>query len=74
MKKQQGNTLLIIVIVVILVAIFVLVFNKNQRPGDQTTSIQDTVGLDSASKDLDNTDLNQIDTAQNQINSDTSNF
>lgn len=72
-QKGFSLALILIIIVSVLGALFLLV-KKGIIP-QQTANvptIQNTSGLDSASKDLDNTNLNQIDPGLTQLNSDTS--
>lgn len=77
MKPNEGKGLILILLIVLLV---VLGFWWLMKAGykvpypKQTAGIQNTSDLDAAAKDLDNTDMNQIDTGLNQLNSDASAF
>ncbi len=78
-QNKNGNSILLIAILalIVLVAVGLLLSSQNQTIPQQTASvpaIQNTSDLDRASKDLDNANLNQIDTTQSQINADSSNF
>ncbi len=73
-QKTGNSSIVVLSIAVAAIIVFALWLNSKNQISAPTSSIQSTTGLDAAAKDLDNTDLNQIDTTQNQINSDTSNF
>ncbi len=72
-SNQKGFSLVLIIIIVVLVLVALLLLMKKGIIPQQTANvIQSTSGLDSASKALDNTDLNQVDSGITQLNSDTS--
>lgn len=81
MKKQTGNTLIILVIIVLVALLGFWFFMKGSYKGLQQTpqkteapAVENKSDLDSASKDLDGTNLNQMDLELNLISSDSSSF
>jgi hypothetical protein len=78
MKNQKGNTLLVLVVIVALVvfAFWWLMKSGYKFPGQTAMApgIQNTSDLDSASKDLDGTNVNEMDPDMNQLSSDSSSF
>lgn len=78
MKKQQGNTLIWLVVVIIIVGLAVWYFTKSGYKLPNQTSeapkIMNVADLDSASKDLDNTNLNDMDSGINEVSQDSSSF
>lgn len=80
MKKETGNTLIALVLIIIVVVLAFWFFMKSgyklpsQTAQNTTPAIQDKSGLDSASKQLDGTDLNQMDSGLNQLSSDSASF
>lgn len=77
MKTQEGKGLILILLIVLLVVLGLWWLMRQGYIPKQTAlvpGIQNTSDLDTAAKDLDNTDMNQIDTGLNQLNSDTSAF
>ena len=86
-REQKGfiSTLLIITIgVVVVIIVLFLSTGKGNVPAPgktdtlQTTqnvpAIQDTSGLDTATSELDNTDLNAVDKELDQLDAETSTF
>lgn len=82
MKKETGNTLLILVVVV-LAALLGFWFYMNDgfktlksTPQESTMAppVENKSDLDSASKDMDETDLNQLNVELELISSDSSSF
>ncbi len=78
MKKQQGNVGLVLIIIVVLAFLSFWWLMKNGYKFPQQTAnvpgIQNTSDLDTASKDLDGTNLNDMDSGISQLNSDSSSF
>lgn len=76
---KKGNTMLILLLVLGLLLFAFLWFEKGgnfqkttmQEGGPEITNASD---LNSAGRELDNTDLNQMDAELNQLDSDTSTF
>ncbi len=77
-KNQQGKGLLLILIIVVLVILGLWWLMKQgyvpQAPIGENPAVQGVSDLDAASKDLDNTNLNQMDAGLNQLNSDAASF
>lgn len=80
MKKYQGNTVMWLIVIAVIALLAVWYFMKNglglpqpltQTPGTAITSKSD---LDTASKQLDNTDPNQLDAGINQVATDANSF
>ena len=80
MKKQKGNTLLIVLILAaaVLIGGYVLyqrgAMPSANQPEQQSNAIQNDSGLQSASNDLDSTNVDSMDTELNQTTQDASNF
>lgn len=82
MKKQTGNVLVALILVVIVVLLAFWYFMKSgytlpsQTAQNTVTTpvVQNKSDLDSASKQLDGTDLNQMDSGINQLGSDSASF
>jgi len=74
--------LVIVIVLVLVLAAFLYIMKYGQKlPGQITQNnvtpapaIQNTSDLDSATKQLDNTNLNQMDTGINQAGADSSSF
>ena len=74
MKNQKGNVGLVLIIVIVLA---VLGFWYLMKYGPRQTAqgpVMTTSDLDAASKDMDTTDLNQMDNGISQLRADTSSF
>lgn len=76
---KKGNTMLVLLLVLGLLLFAFLWFEKGGN--FQKTATQESVpeitsasGLNSAGKELDSTDLNQMDSELKQLDSDTSTF
>ncbi len=77
MKKEQGKGLvLLIIIVLVVLAFWWLVKSGYKLPGQTARgpAIKSTADLNAASKDLDNTNLNEMDAGINQLSADSSSF
>ncbi|HKB88741.1 MAG TPA: hypothetical protein VKC53_03775 [Patescibacteria group bacterium] len=78
MKNQKGNVAVIILIVVVLLGLWWLIksgYSLPQAPKQTAMqSIDNSRDLDTASKSLDGTNLNDVDTGLSGLNSDTSGF
>lgn len=75
MKKQQGNIVLILLAIAVFVFLGIWYFMKyGYNLPQQTAGIQNTRDLDMASKDLDSTNLNEMDSGTSQISADSSSF
>lgn len=89
MKYQKGQVWLIIVLILVLLAVgwYFLIYNKGAATGGiyQTTApvattnpspagYQNSKDLDTASSQLDGTNLNQMDSGINQVTQDSSSF
>ena len=82
MNKQKGNSLLIVIVVVALAVVAVVWFLKNNYKGlaertPQETSapaITNKAELNTASSDLDGTDVNSMDKELDQLNTDSLSF
>ena len=83
-KSQNSNMILVAVVVIIIIAGVLLVVKKAnntslKNPGNAQSlqndqPIQNSNDLNSASSDLDNTNIDGLDHEINQISSDTSGF
>lgn len=82
-KNQKGlSSTLLIIAVVAVIAVVGIIFLKKQsniglnKPIPQTgqSSIQNSSDLNSASADLDNTNIDGLDSELNQVSSDASNL
>lgn len=76
---KKGNTIFVLLLVLGLLLFAFLWFEKGGNLQKATTQentpeISSASGLNSASKDLDGTDLNQMDSELKQLESDTSAF
>lgn len=73
---SQGNTLIWLVVIVIVVGLAFWYFMQNGYKFPQQTAqgIMTTADLDTATRDLDGTNLNQMDTGISQISADSSSF
>ncbi len=74
-NNQKGFSLAqILILVILILGLLFLLMKKGiiPQPTTYVPTIQNTTGLDSASKELDNTNLNQVDSGITQLNSDTS--
>jgi len=74
--KQKGNIALTILIIAI-IAFALWWFSKNGYKLPQQTAetpIENTADLDEMAKELDTTDLNEMDSDLNQLSSDSSSF
>ncbi len=77
MKTQEGKGLILILLIVLLVVFGLWWLMKQGYIPKQTAGvpgIQTASDLDAAAKDLDNTNMNQIDTGLNQLSSEASTF
>lgn len=81
MKKQSGNVLVALILVAAVVVLALWFFMKSgyklpsqTAQNNAAPAIQNKSGLDSASKQLDGTDLNQMDSGLNQLSSDSASF
>lgn len=88
MTNQRGNLQLVIILVVLVVGLILGVYLVQQKTNllpkaapatpitqlDQTTSIKNDSDLMQASSDLDNENLNSIDSGLNENNSDATSF
>ena len=79
MKNERGNTVLVLIMIILLIVLAFWYFMKNgykvPNPiGKGTPTVQNASDLDTASAQLDNTDLNQMDPEMTQLSSDSSSF
>ncbi len=80
MKKQNGNTLIALILIVIVVLLAFWYFMKSgyklpqQTAQNNVPAVQNKSGLDAAAKDLDGTNLNQMNADLNQLSSDSASF
>ncbi len=78
MKKESGNIALIVLIIVLAIFVFGWLVKSGYYSAPQQTSqdnsIQNKDGLDTASKDLDDTNVNDVDVELNKLSVDTSAF
>ena len=77
MKKQQGNMLIwVIILIVIIVFALWYVMKYGYKLPQQTAQgpVMTTSDLDAASRDLDRTNLNQMDSGISQVSADSSSF
>ncbi|HET7098996.1 MAG TPA: hypothetical protein VFI61_02070 [Patescibacteria group bacterium] len=76
MKKQNGNVALIVLIIILVAFAFWWLMKAGYLPyaPKQTTqpTVQNTQDLDTASKDLDGTDVNEVDVQLGQLNTEAS--
>ena len=84
MKNQKGNTMLIVLVITAIVLVGGYLFYKggamslNNQPSSQvqqqSNAIQNDSGLMSASGDLDNTNVDSMDSQLNQNTTEASSF
>jgi|GEM_PF-5426953 len=77
-RYQKGNSFLVLIIIVVLIALAVwwAVKSGYKLPTQtaEVNTIQDRSGLDAAGKQLDGTNLNQMDPGINQASADSTSF
>ncbi|MBI3385570.1 hypothetical protein HY031_00630 [Candidatus Gottesmanbacteria bacterium] len=80
-KNQKGFTPILIIAIIAIVAVAGYFFLTKKGTyiatpsgNGSSTAIQNSSGLNNAENDLDNADINQVDTELNQLSSDTSSF
>ncbi len=82
-KKQKGFSLILAIAAVAIVVVVAVVFFSTQKRGlptgtQQTTqsvpAIQDISGLNAVASELDSTNVDEIDTELNQLDTDASTF
>ncbi len=77
MKQQEGRGILALILIIVVVVAAFWWLNKStlKAPAETVENlIQNKTDLDTASKDLDNTDLTQMDSGLNQLGTDSSSF
>lgn len=79
-KHNKGNVVIILLVIIVLVvlAFWWLMKSGYKVPGQTaqvpSNQIQDASGLDAAAKELDGTNVNQMDSGINQVAQDSSSF
>ena len=76
MKRNRGNMLVLPVVLAVVVMLVVWYLAESSKPSQQPAgvSIKTPAGLDAMASDLDETDLDQMDSAINRVGTDSSSF